>query len=154
MENAYFTLKYIILSDCSITAKSCSSLALVLSTTSSLKELNLSDNILEDSGVKQLALGLGNPHCSLEALRLCHCQITEGGFRALASALHSNPSHLKELDVSRNKPGASGIQLLTEAQGNPQSSLKKLEVILDEPKSNGETSQADMVMYANRFLRS
>ncbi|XP_073699573.1 NACHT, LRR and PYD domains-containing protein 3-like [Garra rufa] len=49
--------------------KSCSALATVLGSDTSLKELNMSNNNLQDSGVKLLCSGLGNMKCHLEILR-------------------------------------------------------------------------------------
>ncbi len=57
------------LSKCDLTAKSCSDLASVLSSDSStLKDLDLSNNNLHDSGVKLLSDGL-KENCKLEKLR-------------------------------------------------------------------------------------
>src|SRR4029434_865922 len=54
---------------CSLTEKSCASLASAARSTScSLKELDLSNNDLHDAGVQHLSDLLKNPHCKLEKL--------------------------------------------------------------------------------------
>ncbi|XP_029923291.1 protein NLRC3-like, partial [Myripristis murdjan] len=114
-----------VLSSCNLSERSCAALASVLSSqSSSLRELDLSNNDLQDSGVKLLSAGLESPHCRLEALRLSGCLLTQEGCASLASALSSNPSHLKELDLSYNHPGDSGVKLLSAGLEDPTWRLK------------------------------
>ncbi|XP_071371305.1 NLR family CARD domain-containing protein 3-like, partial [Centroberyx affinis] len=118
-----------LLSVCKLSERSCEALASVLSSqSSSLRELDLSNNDLQDSGVKLLSAGLGSPHCRLETLRLSGCLLTEEGCASLASALSSNPSHLRELDLSYNHPGASGVKLLSAGLEDPHWRLDSLSV--------------------------
>ncbi|KAM3584973.1 uncharacterized protein V6R79_004325 [Siganus canaliculatus] len=119
----------VVLSGCNLSERSCEVLSSVLSS-SSLTELDLSNNDLKDSGVKLLSAGLESPHCRLETLRLSGCLVTEEGCAALASALSSNPSHQRELDLSYNHPGDSGVKLLSDGLKNP---LWRLDTLRVEP---------------------
>ncbi|XP_064872975.1 NACHT, LRR and PYD domains-containing protein 12-like isoform X4 [Oncorhynchus nerka] len=117
----------VLLSGCGVTEEGCASLVSALrSNPSHLRELDLSNNDLKDSGVKLLSAGLGNPHCKLETLRLSGCLVTEEGCASLVSALRSNPSHLRELDLSNNDLKDSGVKLLSAGLGNPHCKLETL----------------------------
>ncbi|XP_061566774.1 NACHT, LRR and PYD domains-containing protein 6-like, partial [Cololabis saira] len=106
--------KKVLLSDCNLSGNICPLLSSVLSSqSSSLTELDLSNNDLQDSGLEQLCPGLESRHCHLESLRLSGCLISEEGTSSLVSALTSNPSHLRELDLSYNHPGESAGKLLS-----------------------------------------
>ncbi|XP_035862442.1 NACHT, LRR and PYD domains-containing protein 12-like isoform X4 [Sander lucioperca] len=129
LQSPHCRLKTLRLNRCGLTQGCCEKLASVLSWPSShLRELDLSDNDIEDPGVQQLTTGLGNVVCKLETLRLSFCNITEKGCGFLASAVKSNPSHLSELDLSYNHLGESGVKLISEALEEGRSELTKLRV--------------------------
>ncbi|XP_058241420.1 NACHT, LRR and PYD domains-containing protein 3-like [Hemibagrus wyckioides] len=116
-----------VLGGCNLTEESCRALSSVLSSnSSSLRELNLSENKLQDSGVKLLCAGLKNPHCTLEILSLRGCNLTEESCRALSSVLSSNSSSLRELNLNKNKLQDSGVKLLSAGLKNPHCTLEIL----------------------------
>uniref|UniRef100_A0A8C1XWW3 NACHT domain-containing protein n=1 Tax=Cyprinus carpio TaxID=7962 RepID=A0A8C1XWW3_CYPCA len=63
------TTKRALLNDCDLTDRSCSALAAVLGSDTNLKELNMNNNNLQDSGLIYLCTGLKNIQCKLEILR-------------------------------------------------------------------------------------
>ncbi|XP_052402589.1 NLR family CARD domain-containing protein 3 isoform X11 [Carassius gibelio] len=110
---AVINCRKVLLAGCNPIAQDCEIVASSLKSSNCvLRELDLSNNDLKDSGVKLLSDGLKSPNCHLEILRLSGCMVTEEGCGYLSSALSSNPSHLRELDLSYNHPGPSGVQLL------------------------------------------
>ncbi|XP_030215640.1 NACHT, LRR and PYD domains-containing protein 12-like isoform X2 [Gadus morhua] len=121
------TSKTSLLNGCKLSARCCEALASVLSSnSSSLRELDLSTNDLQNSGVKLLSAGLGSPHCTLETLRLNGCKLSARCCEALASVLCSNSSSLRELDLSTNDLQDSGVELLSAGLGSPHCTLETL----------------------------
>ncbi|XP_016363734.1 NACHT, LRR and PYD domains-containing protein 3-like [Sinocyclocheilus rhinocerous] len=118
-----------LLAGCNLTDQCCENLSSAQQSSNSvLKELDLTNNDLQDSGVKILSDGLKNPNCQLEILRLSGCMVTEEGCGFVSSALSSNPSHLRELDLSYNHPGQSGVHPLSDKLNDPNCSLQTLNV--------------------------
>ncbi|XDV16930.1 hypothetical protein PO909_016428, partial [Leuciscus waleckii] len=142
-----------LLAGCNLTAKSCESLSSALqSSYCVLRELDLSNNDVQDSGVKLLSDGLKTPSCQLQILRLSGCMVTEEGCDYVSSALSSNPSHLRELDLSYNHPGESGVKLLSEKLNDPNCSLQTLNLDHGGPfriKSGLQKYACDLTMDPN-----
>ncbi|XP_036448158.1 uncharacterized protein LOC118822939 [Colossoma macropomum] len=132
LENPYCKLETLRLCKCNLTAESCAVLASALSSNSGLRELDLSKNELQDSGVKLLCAGLENPHCKLEKLELEKSSITDEGCAALASALKLNPSYMRELNLDWNELGESGVKELSDLLEDPHCKLEKLEVFKEK----------------------
>uniref|UniRef100_W5LNX4 NACHT LRR and PYD domain-containing protein n=1 Tax=Astyanax mexicanus TaxID=7994 RepID=W5LNX4_ASTMX len=132
LKSSHCKLEILWLRECNLPEKSCADLASALSSNSStLRELNLGNNKLQDSGVKLLSAGLKNPHCKLEKLgsHLHKHTHTHTQYCAdLASALSSNSSTLRELELTGNNLQDSGVKLLSAGLKNPYCKLEKLEL--------------------------
>ncbi|XP_049332939.1 NACHT, LRR and PYD domains-containing protein 12-like isoform X8 [Astyanax mexicanus] len=103
-----------VLASCSLGVKTCENLESVLNLENSpLKELDLSNNDLQDSGVELLSAGLKSSHCKLQILRLALCNIGVKTCENLESVLNLENSSLKELDLSNNDLQDSGVELLS-----------------------------------------
>ncbi|XP_030636217.1 NACHT, LRR and PYD domains-containing protein 12-like [Chanos chanos] len=143
-----------LLASCKITGQCCGTVVSALQAADSpLRELDLSNNDLEDSGVKMLSAGLKNSHCKLETLRLAGCKLTEQSCEAVASVLQSVNCPLRELDLSNNDLQDSGVKLLYVGLKNPHCKLEILRLAGCKLTAKSCSSVASVLRSVNCPLR-
>ncbi|XP_026219182.1 NACHT, LRR and PYD domains-containing protein 12-like [Anabas testudineus] len=119
-----------LLGGCDLSEKSGEALASVLSSQSSrVRELDLTNNNLQDSGMKLLSVGLQTPQCRLEKLRLNQNNLSEKSCEELSSVLSTMSSCLKDLDLSYNNLQDSGVKLISAGLESPTCRLETLRLI-------------------------
>uniref|UniRef100_A0A9J7XYZ8 NACHT, LRR and PYD domains-containing protein 12-like n=1 Tax=Cyprinus carpio carpio TaxID=630221 RepID=A0A9J7XYZ8_CYPCA len=113
--------------DCRFTAQYCENLSSALEFSNiALRELDLTNNDLQDSGVKMLFDGLKSPNCQLQILRLPSCNLTGQSCEIVSSDLQSPNCALRELDLSNNDLQDSGVKLLSDGLKSPNCQLQIL----------------------------
>nr|XP_043869510.1 NLR family CARD domain-containing protein 3-like [Solea senegalensis]XP_043869511.1 NLR family CARD domain-containing protein 3-like [Solea senegalensis] len=112
---------------CKLTVTCCEPLASCISS-SHIRELDLSNNNLTDSGMMLLSGGLKNS--KLETLRLRSCRMTEHSSKAVAEMISSVSCQLKVLDLADNDFQDEGVTRISIGLGSPLCKLEILNVSL------------------------
>ncbi|XP_076845409.1 NLR family CARD domain-containing protein 3-like isoform X2 [Brachyhypopomus gauderio] len=128
LKSHHCKLQILRLSSCMLTGESCKYVANTLKAKSTLIELDLSCNDLQDSGIKQICIGLKSSHCNLKALRLSDCKLTVDSCKYIASVLQNANSSLKDLDLADNNLQDSGMEYLSVGVKSSHSSLEILKL--------------------------
>ncbi|XP_067236261.1 NLR family CARD domain-containing protein 3-like isoform X3 [Chanodichthys erythropterus] len=101
-------------SGCNLSDQHCEIVSSALQSSNSvLRELDLSNNDLQDSGVNFISDGMKSPNCQLQIL-------------SLSSALQSSNSVLRELDLSNNDLQDSGVNFISDGLKSPNCQLQIL----------------------------
>ncbi|XP_067248952.1 NACHT, LRR and PYD domains-containing protein 3-like [Chanodichthys erythropterus] len=143
-----------LLHGCNLTGHCCESLSSALQSSKSLlREMDLSNNDLQDSGVKLLSDGLKSPNCQLEILRFPVCNLTAQSCESLSSVLQSSNSCLRELDLSNNDLQDLGVKLLSDGLKSPNFQLQILRFSICNLTTQSCESLSSVLQSSNSHLK-
>ncbi|CAI5657115.1 unnamed protein product [Oreochromis niloticus] len=137
-----------------LSERGCDALSSVLSSqSSSLRELDLSINTLQDSAVKLLSATVESPQCTLKKLRLSLCNLSERSYEAMSSVLSSQSSSLRELDLSNNNLHHSALTFLSARLRSPHCKLNTLRLSHCQFSERGHASLSSALSSQSSSLR-
>ncbi|XP_076989490.1 NACHT, LRR and PYD domains-containing protein 5 [Tamandua tetradactyla] len=118
-------LQRLILNQCNLQAASGGFLAFALISNRSLTHLSLSQNTLQDDGVKLLCEVMREPYCRLQDLELVSCCLSSACCESLSSVIRRS-NYLRSLDLASNELGDEGAIRLCEGLKQESTSLRRL----------------------------
>ncbi|XP_065106676.2 uncharacterized protein [Paramisgurnus dabryanus] len=153
LKSPHCKLEILRLAGCKISDQSCETLVGVLASLNNMTELDLSNNDLQDSGVKLLSAGLKSSHCTLEIVRLASCNLTDESCETVASILQAKNCHLIELDLSNNDLQDSGVKLLSAGLKSPHCRLEILRMAICNLTGRSCEHLASLLQSADSLLK-
>ncbi|XP_036603317.1 NACHT, LRR and PYD domains-containing protein 12-like [Trichosurus vulpecula] len=111
LENQNCKLEKLSFARCYLTQTCLQNLLSALSSSESLKDLDLSEISFEEGAVKLLCKALENQNCKLEKLRLHYCEFMRDSFLDLLNVICSS-ENLKNSDLRYNYSGDEGMKVL------------------------------------------
>ncbi|XP_051746189.1 NACHT, LRR and PYD domains-containing protein 3-like isoform X4 [Ctenopharyngodon idella] len=142
-----------LLAGCHLSDQHCESLSSALQSNSHLRDLNLSFNDLQDSGIKMLSVGMKSSLCQLNILRLAGCCLSDQSCESLSSVLQSSNSNLRELDLSNNDLHDSGVKLLSTGLKSSHCQLNILRLVFCNLTDQCCESLSSALQSSNACLR-
>ncbi|KAL6480974.1 hypothetical protein MHYP_G00090540 [Metynnis hypsauchen] len=142
-----------LLTGCNLELSHCETVCSALtSANSSLQELDLSNNDLQDS-VELLSGGLKSSNCKLQILRLSGCSLGEEACENLTSVLLTENSSLKELGLSNNDLQDSGVEKLCAGLKSSHCKLQILRLSLCKLGEKGCEHLKSVLLTENSSLK-
>ncbi|XP_052423409.1 NACHT, LRR and PYD domains-containing protein 12-like isoform X1 [Carassius gibelio] len=143
-----------LLAGCGLSGQHCESLSSALQPSNScLREIDLSNNDLQDSGVRLLSAALKSLHCQLNILRLTGCGLSDRHCECLSSVLQSSNSSLIELDLSNNDLQDSGVKMLSAGLKSSHCQLNILRLVVCNLTGKCCESLSSVLQSSNSCLR-
>ncbi|XP_076426361.1 NACHT, LRR and PYD domains-containing protein 9 isoform X2 [Peromyscus maniculatus bairdii] len=128
-------LETLMLSRCCLNFIACGHLYEALLCNKYLSLLDLSSNVLKDTGVNILCEALKDPKCTLQELWLSGCFLTSDCCGGISAVLTSK-KNLKTLKLGKNNIEDAGIKQLCEALRNPDCKLQCLGLDMNDFKTD------------------
>ena len=119
---------------------------------STLHELNISSNMVDDTGIASIATALQTSTCSLRTLNISKNKISDAGIARIATAVQTSACTLTTLDISDTNISDTGITYIASALQTTTCTLRTLNISENEIGDSGIACIAIALETCNRTL--